>query len=131
MPRNAGDRLNVRRWLPPLVWAGVIIFATSMPSELVPAQVSSFDKVAHFGMYAILAWLLARHGTEVAGRWVAMVLAIIVASGFGAVDEWHQQYIPGRSTELADWQADTLGAAVGALVYAVFSRRRTGLTSPE
>jgi VanZ family protein len=87
--------------------------------------------VAHFGMYAILAWLLARHGTEVAGRWVAMVLAIIVASGFGAVDEWHQQYIPGRSTELADWQADTLGAAVGALVYAVFSRRRTGLTSPE
>lgn len=117
--------------LPPLLWAGVIISATSMPSGIVPKQVGNFDKVAHFGMYAVFAWLLARHGFGVAGRWMAMALAVIVASGFGAVDEWHQQYIPGRSTEYADWQADTAGAAMGAFLYGVFKRRRVTTAPTE
>lgn len=115
--------MNARKLLPPLLWAGVIVVLTSTPSELVPQGVSTFDKFGHFGMYAIFAWLLARHGFGVAGRWVAPVLAIVVASGFGAVDEWHQQFIPGRSTEFADWQADSLGAVTGALAYALLRRR--------
>ena len=131
MARNAGDRLNVRRWLPPLLWAGVIIFATSIPSEFVPRQVSPLDKAAHFTMYAVLAWLLTRHISEVAGRWAAVVLAVIVGSGFGAIDEWHQQYIPGRSTELADWQADSIGAAAGALAFATLRRRRSRALTTE
>ena len=124
--------MKVRRWLPPLLWAGVIIFATSMPAESVPQQVSTFDKTAHFSMYAVFAALLTREIAEVTGRgpWLAAILAILVAVAFGAVDEWHQQFIPGRSTELADWQADSLGAAAGALLFALFrsSRSRT-LTS--
>lgn len=132
IPRNAGGRLNLRRWLPPLLWAGVIVLATSTPSSYLPDQVSTMnDKAAHFTMYGILAWLLARHASEVAGKWAAVVLAVVVASGFGAVDEWHQQYIPGRSTELADWQADSLGAAVGAIAYATFSRRRSRTLANE
>ena len=95
-----------------------------MPSDVVPQQVSTFDKAAHFTMYAVLGWLLTRHATLPAGRWVAPALALIVASGFGAIDEWHQQYIPGRSTEYADWRADTLGSATGVLAHALFSRRR-------
>jgi len=124
MPRHGGHRLNIRRWLPPVAWAAVIITATSMPSGVVPQGVGSYDKAAHFGMYAIFGYLLTRDGFGVAGRWWSAVLAVIVASGFGAVDEWHQQYIPGRSTELADWHADTLGAIAGAFAYAIFRRRR-------
>lgn len=131
MPRYAGDRLTARRWLPPLLWAGVIVSATSMPSDIVPTQVSAVDKAAHFSMYAVLGWLLTRHATQPAGRWLAPALALIVASGFGAIDEWHQQYIPGRSTEYADWQADTLGGAAGAIVYAIFSRRGARTLSNE
>jgi VanZ family protein len=117
--------LKVRRWLPPLLWAGVIVFATSTPSEYVPQQVSSFDKAAHFTMYAILAGLLTRHLSETTGPWRAAFLAIAVSAAFGAVDEWHQKYIPGRSTELADWRADSLGAAGGALLFALYRSRRS------
>lgn len=115
--------MNVRRWLPPLLWAGVIIFATSTPAELVPSQVTTFDKIAHFTMYAILAALLTRHISEATGRWRAAALAIVIAVVFGAVDEWHQRFIPGRSTELADWHADSLGALAGATIMALASRR--------
>lgn len=117
--------MKARRWLPPLLWAGVIISATSTPSEYIPGQTWVYDKAAHFGMYAVFGWLLARHGFGIAGRWTSMLLAVIVASGFGAIDEWHQQYIPGRSTELADWHADSIGAAAGALGNAIFRRRRS------
>ena len=115
--------MNSRKLLAPLLWAGLILLATSTPSEFVPQKATSFDKVAHFSMYAVFAWLLARHGFGVAGRWISAALAVVVASAFGAVDEWHQQYIPGRSIEFADWQADSLGAVAGALAYAVYSRR--------
>ena len=117
--------MNLRRWLPPLLWAGVIIFATSMPSELVPQQVSTFDKTAHFSMYAVLGGLLTRHLTEITTRWRAVIAAIVITAAFGALDEWHQRYIPGRSTELADWRADSIGAATGALLIALVSRRGT------
>lgn len=124
MPLDAGDHLNVRRWLPPLLWAGVIIFATSMPSDVVPQQVTTFDKAAHFSMYAVLAGLLTRHLSELTTRWRAAAAAVAIAVAFGAVDEWHQQYIPGRSTELADWHADSMGAATGALLATLVGRRR-------
>ena len=123
--------MKVRRWLPPILWMGVILTATSMPSGLVPQQVGNVDKLAHFSMYAVLAALLARDGFGVAGRWGSLVFSVIVASALGAVDEWHQQYIPGRSTEYADWQADTVGAATGALAYTLLRRRRGTTSSTE
>jgi VanZ family protein len=125
--------LNARKILPPLLWAGVIMTATSVPSSVLqlPGSQGYLDKVVHFSLYAVFAWLLARHGFGIAGHWTSAALAVIVASAFGVVDEWHQQYIPGRSTEYADWQADSLGAAAGALAYGLFSRRRRPPSSIE
>lgn len=120
--RDAGDRLNVRRWLPPLVWAGVILFGTSLPQSAVPVQTSSIDKVLHFTFYTVFAYLLSRQISEVTDRWRAAAIAIVVAAAFGAADEWHQRFIPGRSTELADWLADSAGASVGALAASGFRR---------
>ena len=129
MPLDAGDRLKVRRWLPPLLWAGVILTGTSMPSSALPDQVSSFDKVLHFTIYAIFAALLGRQMSEVVSRWRAALLAIAIAMAFAALDEWHQQFIPGRSMELADWHADSLGAVIGALTGAALRRGPRGFTT--
>ena len=129
MPLDAGDRLKVRRWLPPLLWAGVILTGTSVPSSALPDQVSSFDKALHFTIYAIFAALLGRQMSEVVSRWRAALLAIAIAMAFAAMDEWHQQFIPGRSTEFADWQADSLGAAIGALTSAALRRGPRGFPS--
>lgn len=123
LPRDAGDRLKVRRWFPPLLWAGVILTGTSLPAALVPAQVSAFDKAIHFTIYLFFGVLLAREIALATDRWRAAVLAIVIAVAFAAADEWHQRFIPGRSTEFADWQADSLGATIGALIVAALRRR--------
>jgi len=120
--------LKVRRWLPPLLWAGVILIGTSLPGNSLPQQITLYDKVLHFSIYALLGLLLSRQIGEVTGRWRAAALAVVIAVAFGAADEWHQRFIPGRSTELADWRADSIGAVSGALLLALFRRNRAATT---
>jgi len=48
------------------------------------------------------------------GAAVAVVWAAIFAALLGAVDEFHQQWIPGRSMDLLDWAADFAGGTAGA-----------------
>jgi VanZ family protein len=73
-------------------------------------------------MYGVLAALLTRVVQVDFGRWRAVIVGIAIASAFGAADEWHQRFIPGRSTELADWEADSLGACAGALAAVLLPR---------
>jgi len=125
--------LKVRRWLPPLIWAGVILVITSLPGSAVPKVLSPFDKAVHGTVYGLFGVLLAREISQVASRWRAVLIAIVVAVAFGAADEWHQKFIPGRSSDVADWRWDSIGAIGGALVWAVWalSRRNRFSTSNE
>lgn len=102
------------RWTAPALWAVVILIGTSWPSISVGPDVSGLDKLVHFGMYAVLTVLVLRSTAtpRAVPTLVAVVLGVLL---LGAVDEWHQAFIPGRSTSLADWFADSLGAVAGAL----------------
>lgn len=119
----------MRRWLPPLLWAGVILFGTSLPQDAVPVQTSKIDKILHFSIYTVFSYLLTRQLLETTTRWRAVLIAVAFSAVFGALDEWHQRLIPGRSTELADWYADAAGAVVGALACIGMSRRRAPQTT--
>lgn len=129
MHRDAGVRLRVRRWVPPLLWAGVILFVTSIPGSAVPRQLGPYDKLIHFSVYGLFAVLLCRDLAQVTNRWRAALIAIAIATAFGAADEWHQGFIPGRATDPADWRADSVGAAGGALLFALYSRIRASKTT--
>ena len=75
------------------------------------------DKLAHFGCYAGLAFLLnwCVMYRQPSVRWSVMVLAIVFSYGF--VDEMTQMLVPTRRADLNDWIADCLGAIVGSAVY--------------
>jgi VanZ family protein len=112
-----------RDWIWPLVVAGTIFLASSreVTAPEFTRWIPSFDKVAHFSVYGLLGTLTLRGlGTR---RW-AHGLAIAAVSLFGASDEWHQSFVPGRSCEVADWVADTLGAALAVSLYARWGRYR-------
>ncbi len=108
--------MSARRWGPPAVWAALMLVLTSLPGSALP-QVDGrgLDKLVHLTLYAILGWLATR-ATEARGvRAWRRALAIVAGIAlFAAADEWHQQFIPGRSMELLDWISDTAGAALGA-----------------
>jgi VanZ family protein len=62
---------------------------------------------------------------------VAVVLAAIFAALLGAVDEFHQQWIPGRSMEFFDWVADFAGGTAGGFCSAVAVSMLPVLLSPK
>jgi VanZ family protein len=57
------------------------------------------------------------------------VLPVAIALLYGITDEWHQSYVPGRSPDVRDVVADTVGAVLAMLVVAWLVRR--GTLDPE
>jgi len=115
----------LRDWGPALVWAGLIVFLSSQTTLPVSLH-GGRDKLAHFGAYAVLGFLLA-HGQHRAG--IALLWAIVLGWLFGAFDEMYQGLVPGRTPAFADWVADALGVLAGVTTYHLgrrwWSARRT------
>ncbi len=107
-------------WLPPIVWMGLIFFASSKSRLPCPEGFLGWDKLHHAAAYAVLSALVMRavRRTFSCRLIVAAIVAIIVTASYGAIDELHQWYVPGRTFDLFDLVADSVGALVGAIVYA-------------
>lgn len=113
-------------FVPALAYAAIIfaLSAQSDPLPFLPPEIFLQDKLLHAAEYAVLGGLLVPALRAVGLRpRVALLAAVVIASAFGASDEFHQSFVPGRSADVADWVADTLGAAVGALVATAALRR--------
>lgn len=117
-------------WLLPLAAAAGIFWLSAQSSypggvELPPP----LDKVAHaavFGLLALALDLALRLSAPGLPLYKRHLLVIAAASLYGASDEWHQAFVPGRTCEVGDWIADTLGAALAlgaATLPLVFTRR--------
>ena len=107
------------RWLAPALAAAAILVGTSIPRLPMPG--GSWDKAWHFGGYALLGLAL---GWSVGGPWRRLARAAVGIALFGALDELHQSWIPGRSTDPADWLADSAGGATGLALIAALTRRQ-------
>ena len=112
-----------------LVWMGALWWLSSRSGVPGPDLIPHFDKVLHFGYFALGSFLFSGWQARKLGlrRIPGRLIALAVAFGalVGAVDEWHQLHTPGRSGgDVGDWVADVLGAAAGALALrAAYSRR--------
>ena len=108
--------MKLKFWLPPVIWAGLIFTASSLPTRGLPPLIPHADKVAHFIIYGILALLLYRalHGERKFRPLAAVLLSVLLASAYGALDEFHQYFVPSRSMDILDWMADTLGALIAS-----------------
>jgi VanZ family protein len=108
-----------------VAWLGAILTVTSLPNSLFPSVgIRNADKGVHFTMYGILGLLIARamHNPPRTTRLRVVSAAFLMVVAFGALDEWHQQYMRGRSTDVRDWVADAVGGLVGALIWVAASR---------
>lgn len=92
----------------------LLFVLTHLPSRYVPDVVDVSDWLAHLFGYAVLAalWGIALRLQGRLNRATAVLVAAVLG-GYGALDEWTQQFVPGRSAELTDWGADLLGTVLG------------------
>jgi VanZ family protein len=111
---------RVMAWLPAVAWA-VLIFSLSAQPALPAPEVPYLDKVAHFGAYAVLGACLA---FAVHRSSLPMGLAVFLGAAYGASDEIHQMFVPGRSPDVFDWVADAAGVAASVYLYSRWRVRR-------
>jgi VanZ family protein len=119
-------------WLGVVIWTCTVFYLSSLAGPEV-ADMNVFnvnDKALHFVAFfsGVLALVPALRHTW---RWPwkkCCIVAVIILSTYGALDEVHQKFTPSRSAlDVWDWLADTLGACAGAplaaVVHAAISRR--------
>ena len=116
------DYLEKRKvWLVyvPLIIYWIILFtATTLPGNELPS-IGLSDKIEHFSAFFILAVLL--NLTMIYQRKSyflfnnAGVATILITLSYAAIDEIHQLFISGRSADIRDWFADSVGVILGIL----------------
>ena len=107
------------------LWVAVLFLLSELQSGGVGLP-GGTDKLVHGGLYLILGLSLA-WGRGRTGSGVPVVLLLLIGVGYGALDEWHQSFVPGRDVSVGDWVADSAGVILGLLLFSGFSRRFRGI----
>jgi len=130
----AAPRTFIRYRFPAVLWAMLIFAGSSIPSKAFPViKIFEFDKFIHLAVFFVFGFLvyrsLARTDDGVAFSWSRATLATLVVVVYGILDEFHQSFVPGRTPDVWDATADTLGGIVAVIV--LFAYYRWKATKPR
>ena len=126
MLKYIGKRKVLLVYTPLVLYWLLLLTATSLPAYDMP-KLGFNDKLYHLGAYTVLAFfinltLIYQRKSKFLFEKSA-IATIIISSVYGALDEIHQVYVPGRFAELLDWSADAIGACLGVLIVYLLIRR--------
>jgi VanZ family protein len=116
-----------RYQLPALLWSLAIFVSSSLHGIRLPFKFISADKLIHFGIFFILGILAARaflfqQRFPLVQKY-ALLFAVLFVMSYGASDEIHQMFVPGRSPEIFDFLADTLGGILAAMTVKLLPKK--------
>ena len=113
-----------------LYWLALFL-GTHLPSSALPSFEWS-DKVLHLGAFAGLTFLLCWSVPNRSGKRLNNVMiAGVLASAYGSIDELTQKFIPGRHCDIWDLIADVIGVGIGCCAYLVAKRLLTYLRDSQ
>ncbi len=117
----------LRRWGPALGMMGLIFFFSSIPGREFP-PLGWWEWLVTNGGHALGYALLSAafvYGLSADQRatFRQLALAVLLAVLYSFSDEFHQAFVPGRTSSLMDLGVDAIGALVGVGVW-VYGRRR-------
>ncbi|MHC4173296.1 MAG: VanZ family protein [Planctomycetota bacterium] len=104
-------------------WLTLFIL-THIPIPLFVRAAGVSDKSLHLLAYLILVflfWFAISPDKKVNWRRPAVWWVLFVIVAYGALDEWLQSYIEGRSSDLMDFVADLAGTLTGLIMFSFFT----------
>jgi len=122
-----------------LAYSAGIYWLSLLPGDIDPATAGLYGIIAwtppaaqnllHVPVFGVLTWLWWR---SLQG-WInqprqALLMAFLLATGYGILDEWHQLHVPGRYASFTDILLNTLGAL--ASLWLIYHNSRTLRQSP-
>jgi VanZ family protein len=118
---------------PAFFWALVIFVVSSIPSTKLPnIALLHYDKLIHAMIFFILGLLVYRAleppAREITFNWQRAFIVVLCVIIYGASDEFHQGFVPGRSKDLWDLIADAIGGVCSVLFMYLMSKRKGART---
>ena len=112
------------KWILAVFWTAFIIYGLSSPPSATPRfpwlAMEGMDKLVHavlFGIEAALCvWAIGKRANLQLLIWVVVWCTVLG----GAMELVQYKWVEGRTGDVVDLLADTLGAILGAVVFKVF-----------
>ena len=109
----------------PWLFLMLIIFIQSSISsiKLPDIEFDLADKLVHFLVFGFLGILTAKGLANSGNKRIKenyILLTLVICILYGASDEIHQYFVPGRFSSWGDWIADVLGVIVMIGIYIGF-----------
>ncbi|MCF8228270.1 MAG: VanZ family protein [Bacteroidales bacterium] len=125
---------TVKNFWPIILWALFVFILSSTPGNYFP-KIPSFwdwlkpDKVVHLVFYGVFSYLLLlgmiRQYDEEVSRLKLKMLAFLAGMFFGLALEVLQYYVfIGRSGNVYDFIANTIGSATGIFAFGILNRKK-------
>jgi len=121
--------ISYKKFIPGIAWFFLVLILIGLPGDDLPKandwmDAIYFDKWVHAGLFLMLAFLfmmpIFRSNLNQKTKWHIIIKIAVAVIVFGLTTEFIQKFfIPGRSFDLLDWAADS----VGVLVAIIFCRR--------
>lgn len=125
---------HTKWWMIAIGWCTVIALATRQPfftgdsteqlldnplfnSEILNYYIRKAVHLVAFGLLAVFFWLALRE------KPFRYLLAWGLATIYGAIDEWHQSFIPDRSALVTDVLIDSVGAVFSLVIVYVVQKK--------
>ena len=127
------NNIPLRKFVPAIVWFLIVMVLLFTPGSDLPKvdnwfNIPFFDKYVHVGIFTVLAFLFMypfiKSDISQKNKRQYYIRIALAASVWGLTSEYIQLFfIEGRSFDLLDWAADSVGAAL-ALFYCI--KTKTG-----
>jgi VanZ family protein len=134
IPRPAPRRFQRFFLLLSGLWIATVLFLNNQPGSVFKTPrlnlLPHYDKFAHFLFYAIMAALLWRATVPGPGEFRRppvrrpALFVFLIPALVGAIDEFNQSFIVGRSADWGDWFTDLAGAGFAVVLGMILMRRR-------
>lgn len=118
--------INLKKFLPGIAWFFLVLILICLPGDDLPKvgdwmSAIYFDKWVHVGMFSVLAFLFmipfCKSDMTRINKWSFIIKIAISISIWGLTTEFIQKFfIPGRSFDLLDWAADSVGVILAVVV---------------
>ncbi|MBD3918099.1 VanZ family protein [Paenibacillus sp. PR3] len=128
------SRLRLYRLLPAVLVMAAIFWLSDQPAsemntvflpwfqELFPSM-EGFDW-GHYAAYFALALAFDYYGGKGSDRVSAKLIIVLLCTLYGITDEYHQQFVEGRTPDYHDLLHDAIGASAAVLLISIPTLRR-------
>jgi VanZ family protein len=115
---------NILRKIPAIFVMATLFMLSTLPgNDPLLNSIHLGDKIEHFIAYFVLGitfciWIPSKNWFS--KPIVYGVIVIVLCTLFGASDEYHQAFVPGRSSDLYDLAVDFSASVIAVFMYFLF-----------